>query len=172
MAKCVNLTDLDMSSCSGLRANGLDLFCANPPPQLAALNLSECKLGYPGGRLAALNLLDACDSLTSLDLTGNGYLTQVLRTPILGGVNDRWVEPRFSQYAKMKKMNLPDGAVRQKMMANEESDADIAYFFGESAPAPTAAAGGKPKLESLIMDGCSALKGARGVQYYDTHTHT
>jgi hypothetical protein len=48
----------------------------------------------------------------------------------------------------MKNMRLPDGAVRQKMMTNGESDADIAYFFGEAASAPKAA-GGKPKLSMM-----------------------
>jgi hypothetical protein len=40
-------------------------------------------------------------------------------------------DPRFAPYHKMKKMRLPDGAVRQKMATNGMSDTDIAVFFGE-----------------------------------------
>jgi hypothetical protein len=38
------------------------------------------------------------------------------------------------QFAKMLKMHLPEGAVRQKMMAEGLSAADIALFFGEAPP--------------------------------------
>jgi hypothetical protein len=55
-----------------------------------------------------------------------------------GGASD----PKFAQYAKMKKMGLPEGAVRNKMTANGVSEADIAVFFGvpvgaAAAPRPS-----------------------------------
>jgi hypothetical protein len=51
-------------------------------------------------------------------------------------------DPKFAPYHKMRKMRLPDGAIRQKMMSNGESDADIALFFGGGAGTTGAAAGG------------------------------
>jgi hypothetical protein len=38
------------------------------------------------------------------------------------------------KYEKMRSMRLPDGAIRQKMNSDGMSGADIASFFGESAP--------------------------------------
>lgn len=39
-------------------------------------------------------------------------------------------DPKFSKYAKMKKMGIPDGAVRQKMLQEGVSGSDIDQFFG------------------------------------------
>jgi hypothetical protein len=80
----------------------------------------------------------------------------------VGGGCSAGDDPKFEPYHKMRKMKLPDGAIRQKMMTNGESEADIATFFGSTAapahavpraaapapapaPAPTAglASGGK-----------------------------
>ena len=51
-------------------------------------------------------------------------------------------DPRYEKYTKMKKM-LPEGAVRQKMMGDGFSQAEIDGFFsGAAAPAGPAAGGG------------------------------
>jgi hypothetical protein len=55
------------------------------------------------------------------------------------------MDPKFEKYAKMKKM-LPEGAVRQKMMQEGISDAEIEAFFNgtlgaAAAPAAPAAPG-------------------------------
>jgi hypothetical protein len=44
---------------------------------------------------------------------------------------------KFAVYHKMKKMGLPDGPIRQKMLANGEGAADVAAFFGEPVPVET-----------------------------------
>ena len=41
----------------------------------------------------------------------------------------------LEKYSKMKKLGLPDGAIRQKMQRDGVSNTDIAAFFGERPPA-------------------------------------
>ena len=54
----------------------------------------------------------------------------------------------MKKYFKMKKMGLPEGAVRQKMQTDGMSAADIAAFFGESPPAAAA----PPKTNSDLKN--------------------
>jgi hypothetical protein len=42
-------------------------------------------------------------------------------------------DPKFEMYLKMKKMNMPEGAIRQKMMANGLTSAEMDLFFGGGA---------------------------------------
>jgi hypothetical protein len=64
------------------------------------------------------------------------------------------VDPKYEKYVKMKKM-LPEGAVRQKMMQDGLTEADVEYFFKLDLSGATAAGsgsdistqgGGGPKL--------------------------
>jgi hypothetical protein len=76
-------------------------------------------------------------------------------------------DPKFLPYQKMRKMGLPDGPIRQKMLASGESSADVAAFFGEPAPvvapAASAAGGGKSALLASIRSNANAkVKGAEG----------
>ena len=41
----------------------------------------------------------------------------------------------FAPYLKMKKLRMPDGAIRQKMLTDGMSDTDIAAFFEGAAVA-------------------------------------
>ena len=51
------------------------------------------------------------------------------------------VDEIYSKYDKMKKMNLPDGAIRQKMMTDGLTSEQIEYFIGGCiGPAPVASA--------------------------------
>ena len=43
-------------------------------------------------------------------------------------------DPKFEKYKKMRKMGLPDGAVRQRMMRDGMEEGTIAVFFGETPP--------------------------------------
>jgi hypothetical protein len=65
------------------------------------------------------------------------------------------IDPKYEKYFKMKKM-LPEGAVRQKMMQEGCSDAEIEALFngtlGAAAPTPAAtAAPGNFYLPVLLL---------------------
>jgi hypothetical protein len=64
---------------------------------------------------------------------------------VVAVATDPTADPKFKTYSMMRKMHLPEGAIRQKMLSNGVSDEDIAVFFGE-APASAAGAGGAPEI--------------------------
>ena len=55
----------------------------------------------------------------------------------------------LKKYFKMKKLGLPDGAIRQKMQKDGMSGVDIAAFFGERPPAAAAAAAARGLVAAL-----------------------
>merc|ERR1711998_771177 len=55
------------------------------------------------------------------------------------GAGASTTDPKFATYARMQKMGLPEGAIRQKMTQNGLSDADMASFFQAPAVMGTAA---------------------------------
>jgi hypothetical protein len=75
--------------------------------------------------------------------------------------------PSFASYRKMRKMGLPDGPIRQKMLANGEEAADIAAFFGEPAPNASMAA---PVVASKLVS--STGGGAKGALLASIRGHT
>jgi hypothetical protein len=66
---------------------------------------------------------------------------------------------KLEKYTKMKKMNLPEGAIRQKMLSEGVSAQEIALFFGNAAAQGTVATAlKKPNDEvSIFRSVCSLL---------------
>ncbi len=60
---------------------------------------------------------------------------------------------KLEKYTRMKKMNLPDGAIRQKMLSEGVSAQEMALFFGDAAAQGTVATAlKKPNDEVSIQD--------------------
>ncbi len=47
--------------------------------------------------------------------------------------------PKLGKHTKLKKMNMPEGAIRQKMLSEKVSAQEIALFFGDAAAQGTVA---------------------------------
>merc|ERR1719473_2532910 len=81
------------------------------------------------------------------------------------GAGASTTDPKFATYARMQKMGLPEGAIRQKMTQNGLSDADMVSFFGDGsgggvAPIiPPAVLPARPPVPAAITPALASVAG-------------
>ena len=68
--------------------------------------------------------------------------------PILTNVLSA-TDPKFEKYNKMKQQNIPEGAIRQKMLTDKLTPQEIAIFFGETYKPSTITIKKKPSIFHL-----------------------
>jgi hypothetical protein len=92
------------------------------------------KMHLPDGAVRQKMMAEGINSYDIATFFGEAPAGVAAPTPAMSMEEARTL-PKFAKFAKMLKMHLPEGAVKQKMAAEGVSAADIAMFFGEAPPA-------------------------------------